>query len=194
VVLFLGALLPDPPQLQYFFALVPFAILAMLEQLAAQPPERQARGTRVLAVAAALTIAAGLPAYRGLWTARAPAQWVPVRIHRAGERLAASAAGARVITIAPIYPLEGGARIPAACAAGSFGWRVGALVAADARRRLRVATPRDVDELVAASQPAVLLTGSERPREEEPLLDYARHQGWGRRALPDGLVLHGANF
>jgi len=194
MVLFLGALVPDPPQLQYFFALVPFAIIAVLEQLAAQPPERQARGARVLAVAAVLTIAAGLPAYRCLWTACAPEQWVPVRVHRAGERLAASAAGARVITIAPIYPLEGGARIPAVCAAGSFGWRMGALLEAGARRRLRLATPRDVDELAAANRPAVLLTGSERPREEEPLLDFARRQGWGRRDITDGLTLHGAIF
>jgi len=192
--LFLGALVPDPPQLQYFFALVPFAILAALGQLAAQPLERQVRGVRVLAVAAVLTIAAGLPAYRYLWTARTPAQWIPVRIHRDGERLAALASGAQVISIAPLFPLEGGARIPAACAAGSFGWRVGALVDADARRRLRLPTPWDVDELVAASQPAVLLTGSDRPPEEQPLIDYARRQSWGHRVVAGNLVLHGPMY
>jgi hypothetical protein len=190
----LGALVPDPAQLQYFFAILPFAIIVVMGQFAALQPDRMAFASRVLAAGVLLTALFGLPAYRFLWNARAPHDWIPLKAHSVGEQIAECAAGASVITIAPAYVLEGGGRIPVQCAAGSFGWRAGALLSEDKRRQLRLAAPSDLDDIVTLNAPAVLLTGTERPNEEGMFRDYVERHGWGSRPIDKQLTLHGASF
>jgi hypothetical protein len=58
--------------------------------------------------------------YRYLVRLFRPADWATIKVHRAGCRLASRTGKGSVLTLAPIFPLEGGLRIYPELAAEPF--------------------------------------------------------------------------
>lgn len=190
----LGALAATPMQVQYLFALFPFAALGFLLALRYQMPARWLVG----ALGAGALIAALLAAPRyaeGLEVLPTPGQWYPNKIHDRGlfisEMMAAQAnpdASALLFTLSPILPLEGDVRIDARTATGPFGWRVAELLAPEERVKYGLLGAQDLAAALVEDNPRAILTAMHSDDEVEgdaALEGWAAEQGFVSVPMPD---------
>lgn len=157
-----GALAPTPSWFQYFYMLVPFAAVASV--LSAS---RVYLGRRRWPLGAAWVILAALAA---TWFSRSevasarsllrPEAWSPAAVRAVGARIAREVGGP-VLTLSPIYALEGGLPIYEQFASGPFAWRVSSLVPGSARAALNVVSPEELEAVLTAKPPAGILVGRE---------------------------------
>lgn len=180
----MGCLAPTPLYPQYFYPLIPFLILAALHALAGIPPET-ARFRRTLAIGAAIVVASyamGVHSYSHLRDLRSPMEWVPFRLHARGEKLRAQVPRGRVLTLAPIYPLEGGLAIYPSFSTGPFAWRLAPFVEPAKAARLGLLTPLTLARGLDGDVPSAILLNIE-PDREIALRLYAERLGY--TAMPD---------
>lgn len=189
---FVGALAATPSQWQYFYPLMPLAALAAINGLAVQPFGAQRRRVIWLLAAALLALVLALPSYvPGLARLWRPAEWSAWRVHTRSAELATLVDGGRVLTLAPLYPLESNTPIEPALATGPFAWRVADQVTAERRRRLGLLSPADLPVYWTQEPPRAVLVGAKEDdaAEEIPLIDQARSHGYVPVVLADGTTL-----
>jgi hypothetical protein len=124
---------------------------------------------------AALLVA---PRYaEGAAVALQPDEWFPLKVHARGERLVQLAGGERVLTLAPIFPLEGGSEVYPQLVSGPLGFRVASLLDADERVRMGLIGPDDLDAFLADAPPQSIFTGvhDSDATEEAPLVAFAQN-------------------
>jgi hypothetical protein len=206
--LLLGALAPTPLQLQYLYVLFPFLALAIL--LAARHDERPQRWLPWLGAAALLTTALALPRYvEGAAILLAPGEWTPIKVHERGVVVASLASSSlesgsaqaapqpgvaqpTVITLSPIDPLEGGARIDPRLATGPFAWRVAPFATPGERERYGLVGPEELAAGLAAEAPRALFGGlhDEDADGEALMVAWASARGYTPVPMADeGLLL-----
>jgi hypothetical protein len=187
-----GAFGATPSQPQYFYPLFPLAILGVVEAFAAWPGRVQPGSLHAYVLGALTTLLAAVPLYAaGIAAFPAPGDWLPVRAHAYGELIGRLVGEEKVLTLAPIYALEGGAAIYPAFATGPFAWRVAPLLEETARARYGVIGPDELDDLLQATPPRAILTGVEDDdaKLEQPLVDYAQAHAFVPVPLPDKSTL-----
>ena len=181
--LFIGSWVPTPSYRQYYYPFVPFLLLGNVIGLARKRPFRQ-RTYRLLA----LTVIAGLFETTSALVNSAgifqPSTWPVFSAHEKAEAIAKLAPRGKILTLAPLFPLEAGRQIYSQFATGPFAWRTAALVAPQRRPTFRFVAPADLDRLLAADPPAAILTGFEHYEFERPFLRYARNHGYLSHSLP----------
>ena len=175
----LGSFAPSPLFSQYFYAPVPFAILAAVFALAAA--YRDAPGLRSAAPAllagVAVSVAVGARNLSSLDVLFSPAAWVPVQCHAAAQPLRAAVPPGRVLTLAPLHALEAGCKIYPAFSTGPFAWRVARFVAPERRAALRLVSPDELADYLRPDPPAAILLG-EDPKGEKLFTAYAAAHGY----------------
>jgi hypothetical protein len=188
--LLLGVLAPTPTWYQYYYAVVPFLTVGVTFGAAALYSMGGLWRWSSAAFCLAALVCAGLavPGYAKLNVSLSSADWVPVNSHAVGQEIRSATAEARVLTLSPLFALEGGLEIYNELGAGPFGWRMAGLLTRDERRDLALVAPGDLDDLVRDDPPGAILTGLE-PGLEEPLVAYARERGYRRVALSNGAEL-----
>ncbi len=187
-----GALGATPSQPQYFYPLFPLALLAIVEAFAAWPTALQAGGVYAYWLGSVTTLLVATPVYlAGQMTLWAPSEWLPNRIHAYGGQISRLVGDGRVLTLAPLYPLEGGASIYPEFATGPFAWRVAPLLSTEARTRFHVVGADDLAVLLADAPARAILTGVEDDdaRLEQPLVAYAQAHNFVPAPLPDKSTL-----
>jgi len=190
VLLAAGSVVPTPLWYQYFYAPIPFLILALVFS-AATLMELAPRGLlppMIFASAALVSVVAGSNRMTTLSGLADPSSWIPIRVHQAGVEMASWIGEGQVLTLAPIVPLEGGLRIYKAFAAGPFTWRVAHLLSPERRVRYGVISIEDLRAYLDSDPPAAIATGFESRNEgfvrgeeggvEEPLITYATENGY----------------
>lgn len=179
------AFVPKPSWVQYFAPIVPFVILAPIF-LAGLLPHVDAR--RYAPLALAVIVLGSIPGIGNLAVdfARATRDdaWTTTLVHRLGKEIDAALgdrAGA-VITLGPIYALEGGRPIASELVLGPQFFRDGDALDAATIRRLGAVSPATLHELVQRTRPAAILVGVDsvdRYRDvEAPLKEYAARHGF----------------
>jgi hypothetical protein len=178
----LAAFLPTPMQRDYLAMVVPFAVimLACLMGRWAVPYDRLLM--QAVTGLAALTVLVALATnLRYLRYLPYPGRWAPIAVRQAGQRLAQLAsrtgAPAKVATLSPIYPLEGGLEIYPELATGPFLYRVGDLIESGRRERYVGSSPKSIRALLAADPPDAILLGFEGTL-EDPLAAFAQEHGY----------------
>ncbi len=174
---FSGALAPTRFQHQHYYALTPFLVLATafgMSQWRAWSPWA-AGFVGLLAVCSVARAGSEIVDFA---VPREFARWVPVKVHRIGQDIARRTAGGRVLTLAPIHPLEGGARIYHELAVGPFAYRLAHLLPEEKRPRLRVCAPEDLPAVLAQEPPAAILLGAEDAKLETALRQYGELRGY----------------
>ncbi|HHW88948.1 MAG TPA: glycosyltransferase family 39 protein [Chloroflexi bacterium] len=187
-----GAFGATPSQPQYFYPLFPLAILAIVEAFAAWPPTLQGGGLYAYVLGGATALLVAAPIYgAGQITLWSPGDWLPSRAHAYGGLIGRLVGDGRVLTLAPIYALEGGAAIYPQFATGPFAWRVAPLMPVQARARFHMVGPDDLATLLADAPARAILTGVENDDAalEQPLLDYAQTHAYVPVPLPDKSTL-----
>ena len=125
-------------------------------------------------------LSAGVRYWEGAQVAFSPAEWEPLKVHARGERLVQWAGGQRVLTLAPILALEGGAAVYPELVSGPLGFRVASLMTAEERARMGLMGPQELETLFAAAPPRSVLTGvhDSDSAEEAPLIALAEANGY----------------
>lgn len=188
---FLGALAPTPSFTQYFFATIPFTLLAVVRAtglLLSRSSDRTV-ARRVFLIAVIVCGFRALPAY---WKVYKPLSSEPAPAaltHRLGTEIHERVEGGRVLTLGPIFPLEGGLGIYEPLATGPFAWRTAALLSPAQRRRFGLISPGELNALMEERRPAAVLVGVEREELERPLIDYARDNGYREVSLNGRAIL-----
>ncbi len=183
-----GALAATPAQTQYFYVLLPLAVLGALYAVGMWPWPQQRWGVGAVAGAALIALLLTGRAYApGLAIVAQPDEWVPRKIHARGELIAGLAGtDSPVLTLSPIHILEGGLPIYPAFATGPFAWRVADLVDPATRSARHLVGPSDLETLLI-EPPRALLTGldNDDELEEAPLVAYAEENSYLPVNLPD---------
>ena len=117
--------------------------------------------------------------------------WVPNRLHRISTDIAEKAKGkGPILTLAPLYALEGGCDIYPQLAAGPFVYRVADAMTPDQRRITNTVGPETLDQLLQANPPSAVIVGVEPEFLEKPLLQAAVKRDWQRRVYEDGPIVY----
>ncbi|HEY44591.1 MAG TPA: hypothetical protein G4O11_11480 [Anaerolineae bacterium] len=161
--LFISAFGPTPTHYQYFYASIPFVVLTVVYAL-----ESWLRVSKVylwaclLYVALMVGLSIDLPELmNSVMVLSNFQQAVPIAVHSFGDRLKSVSPEGKVLTLAPIFPLEGGLDIYEDFATGPFMWRTAPLLTESKREQYRVISQYELDELLEVDQPSLLLTGLE---------------------------------
>jgi hypothetical protein len=123
--------------------------------------------------------------------------WIPVQMHRVSRDIAENTEEPRLIlTLAPLYALEGGCDIYTELSAGSIIYRIADLMSPSERALTHTAGLETLKEIVSKSPPSAVIVGTE-PRYfsflEEPLAETAleaQPDNWERKVYDQGPVVY----
>ena len=173
--LWLGSFAPSPLFYIYFYAPMPFLVLATIDCLSRL--EGSALNGRLFRMGVASLLLSGAIVarfrYEGLGRIFALREWTPLDVHADARALRAALPHGRILTLSPILPLEAGLDIYPAFVTGPFAWRVAPFVERSRRGRLGIVAAEDLESRLADAAPDGILVGREE-RWEEPLVEYAR--------------------
>jgi hypothetical protein len=186
LALLAGAFVPAPTWYQYFFAPLPFVVLCAAYCAALL----YKRLTWSLALFVALSLASFTfrPSFYPIENLFVPNTWATVKVHKVGEQILRHVAGGRVLTFAPIYPLEGGIAVYTDFATGPFTWRSITFLSDAERAASGLMSPHALDSLLATEPPGAILVGFE-PDLEAPWIEFAQAHDYREVALGDGATL-----
>lgn len=175
-----AGLVPSPPFVNYIYGATPFMLLAVIYCLGRVPNLATNEGLkRVLAGCLIFSLAFAIPEYRNLPLLFWPSAWRPVQAHRLGQEIAAATSAGPILTLDPIYVLEGGRDIYPALGTGCFGMRVGDFLTADRRVQYRMWGTSDIEQLFAQRPPdAVMISPGSDQIFENLFVSEARAEGY----------------
>jgi 4-amino-4-deoxy-L-arabinose transferase-like glycosyltransferase len=187
-----GSFLPTPTWYQYFYAPVPFALLAValgLTYLTQRPGQLRKWITVLLVQLVLLSNILVLQDFRRISFLRYVDLWKPLVIHQMGVDIQEQlGAGSKVFTVAPLYPLEAGLQVVAPMATGVFAFRTGSLLDAGARQLQHIISKENLDAYLDGDPPDGILVGFDLAL-EEPIIQYAISRGYSSHALDTRLTL-----
>jgi hypothetical protein len=185
----LAAFAPTPSWPQYFYQPIPFLVLGIVFGFASLHAQAKPGGPTlaVFVLAAAFISIVGLKSFH------------PKRlVHRSGSviegldplalQVRHRVGSGKVLTMAPILPLEGGLDIYPEFATGPFAWRTARLLAVADRVRFKMVSPMDLDVFLRPAPPSGILVGAE-PDKEDPLIEYAKRQDYVPLPVLNGLTV-----
>jgi hypothetical protein len=121
----------------------------------------------------------------------APEDWTPIQLHRISQEISERVKEPKlVLTLAPLFALEGGCDIYTELSAGSIIYRVGDFMTAEERAITHTIGPKTLEELVEKSPPAVVIVGVEMEFLEEHLFKTAVKPDWERKVYENGVVAY----
>lgn len=117
--------------------------------------------------------------------------WAPVRVHRISEDIAARIKEPKlVLTLAPLYAIEGGCQCYTEFSAGPFVYRVADYMSNRNLDITHTAGPRTLRKLVEESPPSAVILGVEPEFLETPLFEAAVKANWERRTYGNGVTVY----
>ena len=189
--LLLGSFLPTPLWYQYFYAPLPFLVLAtiyVLGRLGRVGKRWQGAGIAVLLCAALAVNFFHYKQYPNPRWLLKPGLWYPMRTRVIGYQIQQRVGNQPVLTLSPLFPLDGGSDIYAPFATGPFAWRVAPLVSVNQRQAFMLYNESELRALLAQQPPGGVLTGLEH-QAEGFLVNYARQQGYQPVPISEDLTL-----
>lgn len=181
-----GCLAPTRYQYQHFYAVAPLLALGVAIGFAGGQGRWRAP---MLGGLALLGVALAVPKFDDLEDVFVPRDWTTMKAHAIGQEIGARAGQGKVLTLSPIYPIEGGCGIYEEFATGPFAWRLAHLMSVEERGAMNVVAPDDLDSFLAADPPAAVLLGAEEKKLEKPLRKWAETHGYTPRAVGRNLEL-----
>ncbi len=123
-----------------------------------------------------------------------PESWVPMRLHRVSEDIAEKTKEPKLIlTLAPLYALEGGCDIYTELSAGSIIYRIADSLAPADREITHTVGPKTLAALLEKDPPSAVLLGVEMDFLEEPLFESAvlpEKEKWETKTYDTGPTLY----
>jgi hypothetical protein len=119
----------------------------------------------------------------------APSTWAPIRLHNTSQRIAEAIHGSGpVLTLVPLYALEGGRAIYPELSCGSIVFRIGDLLSPQQQAQARAVGPGTLPTLIRSTPPSAVLLGVETPGYEVPIRALT-DSAWQSLAFENGIEL-----
>ncbi len=195
ILFFLIAYIPPTIWVQYFAVPVPFLILSLAFPLRYlwQSARIHFKLACMLIIVCALT---GVIENPFIFT-RIPKlfktdNWTALRVHKTSEQIAQKIDKSKpVLTLAPLYALEGGCKIYPQLSAGPFVYRVADLMSDGELKATNTVGPKTLKKLIEKLPPSAILTGTESEYFKwlEQSLEKASGPGWNKQYFDNGLTL-----
>ena len=200
LLLFLVAFALPATWAQHLAAPVPFILISLAYPIAYLRTIRRCRrenyyfvaATFAVILCAVVTIALNpLVIYR-LQVVLNPRTWMPSQLHKtAGDIADRIPKGSRVLTLAPLYALEGGCKIYPELSAGPFVYRVGNSLTTDELAKIHAVAPKTLSHLVKAHPPDAVIVALEPHDLEESLPEAVLRPNWRKLVYKDiGLTVY----
>lgn len=192
--LLLGSFAPTPSFYQYFYAPIPFLMIGALYAIAHfyNQYEKSRLGHKLFAniiiVFMILSSIYGFYYYKNINILLSADKWFPNEAHKIGTEIASLVGEGKVLTLAPIFPLEGKLEIYEEFATGPFAWRTAHILPDDERRELGMISENDLNDFLKTKLPNAILVGFEGDL-EEPLLGFAKENKYKAFKLSNGKTL-----
>jgi hypothetical protein len=121
-----------------------------------------------------------------------PESWTPIQVHEISQDIAKKTQEPKkILTLAPLFALEGGCDIYTELSCGSIVYRIGDRLSAWNRDATHTAGPRDLAELVEKEPPSAVIINVERMKFlEEDLIKTAVKPNWERKVYEYGPVVY----
>lgn len=182
----LGCFAPSRYQYQHYYIFVPLLVLGVIYGAT----EARQKWLVVVLAFVSLGIATfsavredGPAAFAWLGRIGQPGEWFPAKARGFGLMIHERAQSGKVLTLAPLWVLEGGGRIYPEFATGPFAWRSAEFADPERRRRLKLVAPADLETMLGDDPPAAILTGVEDEKLEKPFVAYAVAHGYRAESL-----------
>lgn len=191
--LFMGSFIPRILFPQYFYQIIPFLLLGILYCLASLQ-EQNYSNRWALKIFLILTISVIFYEFITQSSLRKIVsfnEWFPVQAHEIGVEIKTALGKGKVLTLAPIFPLEGELDIYPEFAAGPFIWRLAnraPLLYKKMRKDLNIVTKNDLGVLLSADPPKAILVGFEGDL-ENPFIAYAKEHMYKELKLSNSKTL-----
>ncbi|UCE47745.1 MAG: hypothetical protein JSW47_19370, partial [Phycisphaerales bacterium] len=186
---------------QYLAPPVPFLLcsfaypLAFLKELSSRKVSKipVTIGVVLVGVSVIASWATGLSASEKIGACFKPETWIPIQVHRMATDIASHTKEPKLIlTLAPLFALEGGCEIYPELSAGAFTYRIGNLMSQTDRQTTRTAGPEEIAQLVGQLPPSAIIVGAEPPyfsSLEEPLESLVG-SNWNKKVYENGLRVY----
>lgn len=201
LVFFVIALVPPTMWWQYLAIPVPFLLISFAYPLLyirkvvdGTRPGMHFKIARCLVIACAVVVVV----FRPIVLTRIPRlfklqNWVPIRVHGISEDIAAKTKEPKLIlTLAPLYALEGGCDIYTELSAGPFVYRVADRLSAWNRDITNTVGSRTLEGLIKKSPPSALVIGVEPQFLERALYQETEvnREEWDVKAYDGGPIAY----
>ncbi|MEJ2697510.1 MAG: hypothetical protein P8013_12795 [Candidatus Sulfobium sp.] len=195
----IAAFAVTPAWIQYFAAPLPFILMSVAFVVSGSitAAKREPRKKMILYLGAGLFILSAVISTiqnkdipEKIKFAFSKKEWIPARVYTiSGNVSEITGPDKFILTLAPIFALEGGERIYPELSTGPFLFRYGRFFS-DYQHRIAVSTdPRSLPALLQQEPPDAVLVGFENIFLEESLIDYAERSGWQKREV-QGFILY----
>jgi hypothetical protein len=188
---FIGAFAPPMAQSQYFYAPIPFMILFMIHVIARHDKFRKA-GWLLKSIGFVIITfnLYGFRQYPNFSNLLSPHEWISYKAHKRGLMIANYVGKGPVLTLAPLFPLEGGVEIYEQLATGPFAWRVSRFFLKSQREEFGIISPEDLEDFLKLNPPKGILVRKRGSNlEEAPLINYARENKYKELKATKGKTL-----
>ena len=200
LVFFIIALIPPTMWKQYLAMPVPFIIISFtypllyLKQLADKVKDNKQFKIAGVVVAVCVVVAVfsyPIVVYRTVMLL-VPEGWVPIQLHKISQDIAEKTQEPKkILTLAPLFVLEGGCDIYTELSCGSIVYRIGDRLSAWNCDITHTAGPRDLAKMVEKEPPSAVIINVERMKFlEEPFFKTAVKPDWERKVYEYGPVVY----
>jgi hypothetical protein len=178
-----GALAASPSQPEYYYALIPILVLATALAAAFLCSGHFGwLSPLLLLIPAIYCTSRSWNEYQRIAILRDSSTWPPLLMHEAGAEAAMWIGKGQVMTLDPVFPLEGGLDIYPSLVTGIIEWRTEPFIAAADRDRLKILGPDNFVSTLDRSPPAALLT-IDTTGFDAPLVAWAKSHRYAPRSL-----------
>jgi hypothetical protein len=116
--------------------------------------------------------------------------WVPMQLHNTSVDITSKIVEPkRILTLAPLYALEGGCEIYPEFSSGPFVYRIADAIEEEALKTVVGAGTKDLDTLVQKLQPSAVIFGTEPPGLEKPIYNATVKSDWKKVNYPQRIVV-----
>ena len=170
LVFFVIAYIPPTMWQQYLAFPVPFIVIGFAYPLAGtlRGDEKLDMKTRyklaawLVGIGAVVTVLANPTVlYRSI-AVLVPENWTPIQLHKVSREIGAKVPEPRlVLTLGPLYALEGGCDIYPELSCGAIVYRIADRLSPEERRITHTVGPKTLNEILGVNSPAAVITGIE---------------------------------
>ncbi len=200
LVFFVIALIPPTMWIQYLAMPVPFIVISFAYPLLyLRQHASKAKNNKQFKIACAVVTFCAVVAvvsypvvlYRTI-VLLIPEGWVPIQVHNISRDIAEKTQEPKkILTLAPLFALEGGCDIYTELSCGSIVYRIGDRLSAWNRDATHTAGPRDLAELVEKDPPSAVIVNVEKMEFlEESLIKTAVKPDSERKVYEYGPVVY----
>lgn len=190
IIFFAIAIILPTTWKQHLAMPVPFIIIALAQPIAffhkARPNKLFLTASSLVIICAAIAVISFPIVLQRIPAIFDRQNWIPIHLHKISKDIAAKAGDdCQILTLAPLWALEGGCDIYPELSAGPFVYRIGDFLTPQDRALTHTTGPDTVAELIKASPPCAVILGADMPFLEETLYQAVVTPAWKQQDYID---------